>query len=192
MKQMPRIKDETSALGARFLSVDKLGVSASWVWIKVLVRDQLTRSIQSPCRNLSCFVITNAMISSHGYSLRGSMSPGSVILKVWEWFVSAYLMYFIFWGKILFENFYILPWSDTSIRWSESALSDPTFVWGSAWDCPEQGELSARGALFSCHAEDILISLPHHLSALLASWQHLQPQEGHGWKGQSRLTLEDW
>lgn len=64
MKQMPRIKDETSALGARFLSVDKLGVSASWVWIKVLVRDQLTHSIQSPCRNLSCFVITNAMIPS--------------------------------------------------------------------------------------------------------------------------------
>lgn len=66
------------------------------------------------------------------------------------------------------------------------------FIWGSAWGCPEQSELPPRGALFSCHAEDILISLPHHLSALLASWQHLQSQERHGWKGQSRLAGEDW
>lgn len=98
-------------------------------------------------RNLSWFVKTNSLDS---FPLC-TVSSGSVIVMVWEWLVSSYLMYFTLWRKILSGNFYLA----LQLRWFSSHM---LFVCDTAWGCPEQGELSQRKALFSCCTKGILTS----------------------------------
>lgn len=187
------MRNETSSLGGQ-VSVTTSEFSASWAWIRALVKNTDTFN-KVPARNLSCFVTTNAMDGSHGRSLRVSMPFGSVILKVWAWLVSSYLLCFILWGKILSGNFsLVLEWYSLWLRWistqqphAKSQTKATHFHLGFSMRLPRAGELSWRAALLSGYIKDILISM-----SFLCCPSHLETPAGPGRAGMEGHSRLEW
>lgn len=171
------IRDEAFARRAKFPSGDKSG----HLWGTV------THSAQSPCGNLSCFVITHAMLHSHGSCFW--VSTSSVCHPEGVGKICFFLLRVSSLGGKQCLEICALPWSDVPISWGESILSSHTHLFGVQHEAAQHRVSCPQGSpvllLYKRHAHFDLL-------AVLASWQHLQPREGHGWKDRADCKVEVW